>query len=90
MNDGKRIDLSMQWFYAVVVFVLVLIATIWSLTLYIWGEKRHVAGYALGCEATKARTPAISYIDSGQTFCFDRGNYFGARKTGKDVFRVTK
>ena len=66
------------------VFMLALIVALAALLVaggfYVYGGKRELAGYALGCQAERMRNPAAQYIDSGQAFCYD-GQFFPAKRT---------
>ena len=77
---SEPIRISRGVFAAMLVVIVAMAAALVSGGFYVYGGKRELAGYALGCQAERMRNPAAQYIDSGQAFCYD-GQFFPAKRT---------
>jgi hypothetical protein len=77
------------WFNILVASMVLSVVAVFGLSLYVYGEKKHVEGYYLGTEAERIRNPSKEYIESGTSFCWDSGNFYQVRHA-RGGFRVVK
>lgn len=84
------IQIATKWVWIAAGFLASMLLIIWGLTMYIWGARQQVEGYALGCAAERARNPAGEYIASGITFCYESGTFYHANRVAKSLYRVKK
>ncbi len=73
----------------VAIAVLSLLGLI-ALAGYVYGEHRHISGYALGRDAERMKNPTQEYIESGLSFCWSTGNYYKVKPGRYGGFVVVK